>query len=459
MNCQEFRRHWMHDADNIDVTHIETCDDCLNWVEANFTSEEALFMKEFPQPSAQLEDRIMQAVYQLSSPQAIPPITATAETMLPSPAPKQVPRRFQQWGWVGAAAAVLTIGLFSVQMMNGKQLDMAAIQAPVNSSEQTEVAVSESTSGSPANTAPRVAISTPEQPKTTASPDTGQSGSGQVIAQKTPEETAPTTASPDATAAPEMAAGQGKTEVTIAMTETPAAFSAPDGNANQPLAARSNPTNAAAKTAPAATEEQAPIHGPVPATGEEQHSALVDQAAQAKTGSMASIAGIADEPNAAASAQESSDAAGAQEAQITLSTFTDVETASHAADVSIPSISKLPEGFSLSSVSLRYESETSKKVTNVSIMYHRNSDPIKIEVSRQAAGEHSLSVPGTFAETQVFQVGTERAIGVTYQGTAGHAVHFYTTKGNDTLYVVLTASGISLQELIQVAKELSWTAK
>ncbi|HZG15865.1 MAG TPA: hypothetical protein VE710_12675 [Candidatus Bathyarchaeia archaeon] len=416
-------------------------------------------MKEFPQPSAQLEDRIMQAVYQLSAPQAIPPITATAETMLPSSPPKHVPRRFQQWGWVGAAAAVLAIGLISVQMMNGKQLDMAAIQAPANSSEQTEVAVNESTSGTPATAAPSVATSTPEQPKTTSSPDTGQSASGQVIAQKTPEENAPATASPDATPAPEMAVGQGKTEVTIAMSETPATFSAPAGNVNQPLAARSTPTNAAAKTAPAATEQQAPIQGPVPATGEEQNSALVDQAAQAKTGSIASIAGIADEANAAASVAESSDAADTEEAQITLSTFTDVETASHAADVSIPSISKLPEGFSLSSVSLRYESETSKKVTNVSIMYHRNSDPIKIEVSRQAAGEHSLSVPGTFAETQVFQVGTERAIGVTYQGTAGHAVHFYTTKGNNTLYVVLTASGISLQELIQVAKELSWTAK
>ena len=109
MNCQEFRRHWIHDADNTDTTHIETCDDCLNWVEANFTSEEAMFMKEFPQPSAQLEDRIMQAVYQLSVPQSVPPLTAAAENVVHTAAIKRFPRRYLQLGWVGAAAVILAI--------------------------------------------------------------------------------------------------------------------------------------------------------------------------------------------------------------------------------------------------------------------------------------------------------------------------------------------------------------
>ncbi|WP_134686454.1 hypothetical protein [Brevibacillus migulae] len=414
-------------------------------------------MKEFPQPSAQLEDRIMQAVYQLSGPHAIPPVTAAAETILPPPASKQVPWRLQQWGWAGAAAAVLAIGLISMQMMNGKQLDMAAIQAPASSSEQAEVATTTTAPGSnPESSAPSIASNHSGQPAGAAEPVIKQSDSGQVIAQITPGETAPSTTSPAASQSPEIATKQEQPASTAAISQPPAVLSAPTGTADHMLAARSKQSNAAAKEAPAAAEQQPTFQGPAPVTGEEH--ALADQVEQAKTGSIASIAGIAAEPNAPTSVAEAPEA-GAQEAQITLSTFTDVETASHASDVSIPSVAKLPEGFSLSSVSLRYESETSKKVSNVSIMYHRNSDPIKIEVTRQSAGEHSLSVPGTFTETQVFQIGTERAIGVTYQGTSEHAVHFYTTKGDDTLYVVLTANGISLQELIQLAKELTWTAK
>jgi hypothetical protein len=76
-----------------------------------------------------------------------------------------------------------------------------------------------------------------------------------------------------------------------------------------------------------------------------------------------------------------------------------------------------------------------------------------------------LSIPGTFTETQVFTIDNEQAIGVTYDpqaqpGTESfpqHAVHFNTMKENHSLYVVISGSGVRLEELTELAKQLSWS--
>ncbi len=472
MNCQEFRQLWMHDDDITDTTHIETCDDCLNWIEANFTSEEALFMKEFPQPSAQLEDRIMQAIYQLSGPQAVPPLTAAMENVTHAASPKRFPRRYLQLGWVGAAAAILAVGLVGVQVMNKNQADQVAFEAPASSGAKSGAANQEAT-------APSVATAPESQPNTTTpaaessstgsttAPDANQgAGNQQPNAQNQGVGNAATAAKPPQPKAAGASIKEPQPMEKVAMSEAPS-VSAPATNSNTMLAARNNQQTALADNQPAAAGQPA-IQGPVAIFGGGQ-SDLADNSSAASTESTAGIAGAADQPAAAASLADAPAASQPQtaKAQITLSTFTDVETASHSSDMPIPSVTKLPSGFALSSVSLRYESETSQRVTNLSVMYHRNADPVKIEVTRLPAGEHNLSVPGTFTETQVFQIAGERAIGVTYDpqthggnaGIAQRAVHFYTKKGNDTLYVILSASGISLSELTQLAKEMTWTGK
>ncbi|MDF2680473.1 MAG: hypothetical protein K0R47_1663, partial [Brevibacillus sp.] len=66
MNCQAFRKAWLEeDTDSDVISHIETCDDCMAWIEKLLdTDEEVQFLKEVPLPSVNLEERIMQAIYQ-----------------------------------------------------------------------------------------------------------------------------------------------------------------------------------------------------------------------------------------------------------------------------------------------------------------------------------------------------------------------------------------------------------
>lgn len=470
MNCHEFRRHWMHDADNNDLSHIETCDDCLNWVEANFTSEEDIFMKEFPQPSAQLEERIMQAVYQLSTSQTVPPVSATMESAVPAAANRRFSRRYVQAAWAGAAAVVLAIGLAGVQMMNGSEMDTAQAPATAGSAAQvSKFSTKEADSPAPqATSASQYAITmqaSPAEEKATV-PDMNREGTEQTTVQKKEAyDTAVAIGKPDANPAAKETARQEQPAQKIAMGTLPAA-SAPGDSGNRALTARNSQPSVAAKEQKG-DSKQADAQTPASLYGLVNPTALSDAAEQGKVNSLAS--NTEDENLSSALAAPTVNEADQQNstAQITLSTFTDVETASHASDVPIPSIAKLPDGFVLTSVSLRYESETSQRVTHQSIMYQHNSYPIKIEVTRLPAGEHSLSVPGTFSETQVFQINGEQAIGVTYaaQSRAGapsgaeHAVHFYTQKGNDTLYVVLSANSVTLSELIQLAKELTWISK
>jgi hypothetical protein len=149
-------------------------------------------------------------------------------------------------------------------------------------------------------------------------------------------------------------------------------------------------------------------------------------------------------------------------APITLSTFSDVETAVQASDMPVPVLAQMPNGFSLGDISVQYESETSQRVAQLTADYKRNNDWVKVDVVRNKNGKRSLSIPGTFTATQLFSVNGEQAIAVSFQqqGTresaAQHAVHFNAQSENQSLYVVVTANGISLEELIEASKSVAW---
>lgn len=77
MNCQEFRKAWEDTTNESTLFHIETCEECMVWIEAQFANgEEVQFLKEVPRPSAQLEDNIMQAIYKMTGQESTPQAAA-----------------------------------------------------------------------------------------------------------------------------------------------------------------------------------------------------------------------------------------------------------------------------------------------------------------------------------------------------------------------------------------------
>jgi len=86
MNCQAFRKAWLDldDTDSDTLSHIENCEDCIVWIETQMTSEEEVqFLKEVPLPQANLEERIMQAIYETAG-QNLPPHAATVSLQPPT---------------------------------------------------------------------------------------------------------------------------------------------------------------------------------------------------------------------------------------------------------------------------------------------------------------------------------------------------------------------------------------
>ncbi|MGE5703652.1 MAG: hypothetical protein ACM32O_14095 [Clostridia bacterium] len=151
---------------------------------------------------------------------------------------------------------------------------------------------------------------------------------------------------------------------------------------------------------------------------------------------------------------------------ITISTFSDVDTAVQASDLPVPTLSKPPSDYTLGTLTVQYESQTSKHVSSLRTSYQQTNTgkQITVDVTPNPQGKRSLSVPGEFSNTQVFQIDGEQAIGVTYKETADaalvkSAVHYQTTKGNQSVYVVVSADGIPLSELIEISKQLNWKTK
>ncbi|NRQ56125.1 hypothetical protein HP425_22255 [Brevibacillus sp. HD1.4A] len=461
MNCQAFRKAWLDDTDSDIFSHIETCEECIAWIETQMTTEEEVqFLKEVPLPQANLEERIMQAIYQNAG-QGVPPHAATATVaVLPQQAAapatsKRRPKGFPSFAWVSAAAVLLAVGFLSYQQLQDDQMMQTAAQPEANQASASNQIVAYSGTATQAQETAPAAPPAPPQATTGA---TG--GSSQPMAKQneaaTPSTGAAAAVNPNGDAAPAAA------NALVALDDTQQSKAAP------PQARTAQPENqgaAAARSQPTAK---------VPAVNAKENAASEENVAEnalmaAKKGGAPAI--TADQPMGmtAVPEQENSEnglvgpsLAMAAKQPITLSTFTDTDTAVQASDMPVPVLAQNPNSFSLSSISVQYESETSQKVTHLAADYKRNNDWIRIDVVRNTQGKRSLSIPGTFSATQLFAVNGEQAIAVSFDNkdaknaVAEHAVHFNAQSNNQSLYVVITAHGVSLDELIEASKQLTW---
>lgn len=450
MNCQAFRKAWLEeDTDSDVISHIETCDDCMAWIEKLLdTDEEVQFLKEVPLPSVNLEERIMQAIYQDAG-QGTPPHAATESLQAPIPiTSKRRTKGFPSLAWVSAAAVLLIVGLAGYQQLQSGNQEMAASmpQSSAAGTANTEIAINSQT-----NQAPAAADAQP--------PVTAKMAVNTEVAKEQPPAAAPASeAVQPKTADAPLAAGKQSVAMVAPQAKTAAPESRSKTPDSQPLA-----RNAAEGKAPAQNETVALADN----AAKENNAPVAKQEAAALADSNQTFSAMTALDNTEADQAESAKALvgppapAVQKAAITLSTFSDLETAVQASDLPVPVLASA-SGYAVNDVSVQYESETSQKVTRLTADYKRNNSWIKIDVVRNTHGKRSLSIPGTFSATQLFTVGGEQAIGVSFdqQGTKAtavqHAVHFNAQADNQSLYVVISANGVSLNELIETTKELTW---
>ncbi|KZE47023.1 hypothetical protein AV540_20780 [Brevibacillus parabrevis] len=454
MNCQAFRKAWLDDTDSDIFSHIETCEECIAWIETQMTTdEEVQFLKEVPLPQANLEERIMQAIYQNAG-QGVPPHAATANVaVLPQQAAapatrKRRPKGFPSFAWVSAAAVLLAVGFLSYQQLQGDQMMQTAAQPEANQANTSNQIVAYS------GNATQSQETAPAAPPAPAQATTGATGGSQPM-EKQNEATTPSTGAATAVNPNGDAAPVANALVALDDTQQSKVAAPPQARTAQP----ENQRAAAAK---------------VPAANAKENVASEEKGADnallaAKKGEAPAI--TADQPMGMTAVPEQKNSenglvgpsmAMAAKQPITLSTFTDTDTAVQASDMPVPVLAQNPNSFSLSSISVQYESETSQKVTHLAADYKRNNDWIRIDVVRNTQGKRSLSIPGTFSATQLFAVNGEQAIAVSFDNkdaknaVAEHAVHFNAQSNNQSLYVVITAHGVSLDELIEASKQLTW---
>jgi len=467
MNCQAFRKAWLDldDTDSESLSHIETCEECIVWIETQMTTEEEVqFLKEVPLPQANLEERIMQAIYQ-SAGQSTPPQAAAISLQPPLTASKRRTKGFPSFAWVSAAAVLLAIGFMSYQQLQPDQFQSASEPA------------SNQTGGSN----PAVAYNTLDKAPAAEAAAPEISASQRSVAQSEPSATPPAVENQDkAIAQAELPAApapaQSKAAVSpldgaIAMDKPQAKVAPPEASRasskedRTPMAARNSAekpaADASANKQTALSSESKSKQSGAASTEADSTQAIGDQPAFGIT------ALHAPDESADANAQAENALVGptlplAAKPQITLSTFADLETAVQASDMPVPVLATATNGFTMGDISVQYESETSQKVAHLSADYKRNKDWIKIEVVRNTQGKRSLSIPGTFSATQLFSINGEQAIAVSYEqhstkdSMAQHAVHFNAYTNNQSLYVVLTAHGVQLDELIDASKQLTW---
>jgi len=476
MNCQAFRNSWINDIDDEMLSHIETCEACIAWIETQMTSdEEVQFLKEVPSPPANLEERIMQAIYQASE-QTAPPLAATIPLPTATPAAhakgKKRNKGFPSYAWVGAAAVLLAVGVAGYQQLSVPDQFQTASESVSNQA------------GSNAKIAMSPAQSSPDAQ--TREIDNGKQANGGSVPQHPVEETMQATV---ANEQPELAAEAGiaaAPPVQDKRLEAPPAEKnslnsiamADPGRStqkeNRGLIARNGTPKPVSD--PVVKKEDAPSDGEHASAQAENQQALgrPDMSITASAVVHEPIYALTVDPDAEMSLMMQADSSPSKGAvvgppapalegtPITLSTFTDVDTAVQASDMPVPVLSNMPDGFALSGISVRYESETSQHVALLLSDYQRDQDWIKVEVVRNKDGKRSLSIPGTFTATHLFSVNNEQAIGVSYEKqpkqetAAQHAVHFNALAGDKSLYVVLTAHGISLDELMELSKKLTW---
>lgn len=446
MNCQEFRARWMHDEDETTLSHIETCDDCLHWIEAAFaTDEEVRFMKEFPEPSAELEDKIMLAIYgSAGQGSAAPPLSAAKHADHLSPAHRWIWRRFRPYTWVGAAGILLMLGLVTVQALHGN------LEAPILE-ERSGNRFQES------EAAPKAA-----QQQADLATATGESADKPV--QQSKDQTAPTAIAKQA-APPSPKDGIGREAAAGNEQKSDAAAEAgiPMTPSEQPAHDRTTTSSRSAAPSDVPMSMAAPT---------EEVAISLDEANGQKRDKEFTMAareeqGVAFMQKNAAALEQAEPNTGEPdtlptgEKPMTISTFTDAGSASDVSDIPVPVLRNLPKGFSLKTVSLQYKSEISKEVVAVHVTYQRNDDFIRVESMRNDQNKRSLSIPGIFTDRRLFPIGNDQAIGVTYDShvtnqPVEHAVHLSTSQNGIPLYVILTSKGTSLDELIRMAKEITW---
>ena len=492
MNCQEFRSKWPDETDSDLLAHIETCDACIAWIESLMVGdEEVQFLKENPSPPADLEERIMQTIYQNAGQVTLPPhAAATAlfpETARAANAGKWRAKKLPL-AWASAAAVLLVTGMIGYQELQAPEHQIAQ-----ESSGAPQMAEQGQEEVGPLLTFDNKAASTSSG---TASSDQ-ESGAGTMssMAESAPsiteKETASNESRQEAASSQSEAAEPSKpaaladanasaANAVASPNEAEANKAIPAGeNAEAPAAREEHPTIASRSGTPQPQTESP--SKPEAATAKEAVPAR-SGAAVAKQPSTHSVAAtvvpeqnvfaltmVPDAKMEATSISETGDAhilmgppAPKERSGITLSTFTDIQTAAQASDLPIPVFSQLPGGFALSEISVRYESETSHKANGVRTDYTRGGDWVRVEVERNHQSKRSLAIPGTFTATQLFSVDDEQAIGVTYEKSdqetgARHAVHFNAEANGQSLYVVMTARGVTLEELIDTAKRIGWS--
>ncbi|MDN9011028.1 hypothetical protein [Brevibacillus laterosporus] len=513
MNCQEFKAKWTNTVDDdIALSHLETCDECLAWLENEWSSrEENLFLKEITQPSIDLEDSIMNKIY--ASPQhhggssqsektepGIIPLAVADEIQVSSKPFKAKRFRFFSYPVLGAASVLLVMGLVGIQALNGgftgsadntgtEQLpspQVAYAPIPEGSTSymaetpQMEAKHPSNESGSPETAAQASESKAASQEKLQAVPATSL---------KKAEGTSESKDNKPARSAKDTAVAQVKksqapsADSTIAMLDNgKQAVQQEQNNKSAPsslLASRSlSPMQAASKgntvTASGTTENKADQNSGSESTSSDQSEKLHDIAVaptenQGGAASLNNSLTATETPSVYESEVESigevtsemfsQETEKEKEKPQTFSSFTSLEKAKQASDMPLAGIVKAD--FKLASVAIHYESETSKHVTSQTSIYRHGDAQIKLEVLRNDTPKRTLSIPGTFSGSpQIFYVGTDKAIGVTFdsqeKNTMQHAVHLITTKSTQQLYVIATAKGMSLQDLMDTVKTMNW---
>lgn len=465
MNCQEFRDKWIPGNDEAAhshiESHIETCDDCLLWIEANsLRDEEVMYLKEFPQPSPQLEDRIMQSIYETARHAVVPPHLAAQQDVAIQKGSISHPPKFFSAStiWIGAAAAVFAIGLITWPQVN-QQLEKQASplasvqQAPASESYtgQAGSAANESATAPAAAPEMNMAMTIPDTnaalPNTPASSESTQSG-------ETPPAEAPAANQQMANQSPAISTQSvAKVEISSRSKQTTPAAGSTQVKKNQQAPASTEAENKVPMLAMAPQDPEAATK----IDHNQPKQAMAPDGSQTEDSTLADLLDeLPDEQLNTLASTASPDA----DAHVTISTFTEIETAVQASDLPIPTLSPSAGGYHLSSLSLRYESQTSKHVIGLSGVYTNGSNQVVIEVS-PVVGERALSIPGTFADRKLFTINGHQAIAVTYQldqtsAANEHAVHFMTTEHDTSMYVILFGHGGTLDQLIELAKGITW---
>ncbi|TPG69429.1 hypothetical protein EEL32_02940 [Brevibacillus laterosporus] len=493
MNCQEFKAKWTNTVDDdTALSHLEFCDECLAWLENEWSSsEENLFLKEIPHPSVDLENSIMNKIYAAPQHQGgfsqsektergIIPLAVTDQTKGSSNT-KAKRFKFLSYPVLGAASVLLVMGLVGVQALNGGftggvDHPPQVAYAPVPEEPTSYMAQSPQIDTKQAPTSSNL----PETNSLVTDQKTGSQETSVPTMQKAEgttekKEPKPVRNEKDTALAQAKKTQTPSTDSAIAM-QNNSKQAVQQGQNNNPaisslLASRSlSPQQAASKehevTAAEATEknlddQKSGSESTTPSDELKKSNDIAIASPENQTvGEASSIAETEVESAGSISEMFTQEKEKEKEKPQTFSTFVSLDKAKQASDMPLAALVKAD--YKLASVNIHYESETSKHVTSQISVYRHGEAEIKLEVLRNDTQKRALSIPGTFAGSpQIFSVGTDKAIGVTFdsqeKNTMQHTVHLITNKSSQQLYVIATAKGMSLQDLMDIVKTMNWS--